>query len=60
MVPRKKSSAGKARNRMLREAKKGTSKDLVLGRLLFLIFTNDMPNCLKNCRNLFFTDDTSV
>ena len=31
----------------------------VLGPLLFLIYINDIPNCLKHSKSIVFTDDTT-
>ena len=32
----------------------------ILGPLLFIIYANDFPNCLKNGTSLSFADDTSI
>ena len=32
----------------------------ILGPLLFIIYVNDFPNCLKNGTSLSFADDTSI
>ena len=32
----------------------------ILGPLLFIIYVNDFPNCLKFSSNLSFADDTTV
>ena len=35
-------------------------QSLILGPLLFIIYANDFPNCLKNGTSLSFADDTSI
>ena len=32
----------------------------ILGPLLFIIYFNDFPNCLKHGTSLSFADDTSI
>ena len=32
----------------------------ILGPLLFIIYTNDLPNCLKFSKAILFADDTTV
>ena len=32
----------------------------VLGPLLFIIYTNDLPNCLKYSKAILFADDTTI
>ena len=42
------------------ESQKRDSGHLCLGPLLFIIYVNDFPNCLKNGTSLSFADDTSI
>jgi hypothetical protein len=32
----------------------------ILGPLLFIIYINDLPNCLKHTTPMMFADDTSL
>ena len=32
----------------------------VLGPLLFIIYTNDLPNCITHCKAILFADDTTL
>ncbi len=32
----------------------------VLGPLLFLVYINDLPNCLDYCKSIFFADDSNL
>ena len=60
LTGRKQFVAYKNSNSITQEMECGVPQGSVLGPLLFIIYTNDLPNALRYCRCVLFADDTTL
>ena len=60
LADRKKTCQVNGKQSGLRSISFGISQGSILGPLFFLIYINDLPNCLKHTTPRMFADDTSL